>query len=141
MKRTSLFVSTLVLAALLLAACGGEETATGAPGIPGTIMPAATIPGGTIEATSTAMPALTETAGPDDQTTTPVVPVTGEDSPNRLTNLLDYDVWNQNDARRRSTLTAGSEDAPSSPKSAAGPADRPATARVALAIAAVAKSV
>lgn len=91
MKRANLGLTMTVLAALLLAACGGEGTSTSAPG---TNMPPATM-----EATSTEMPtdtASTQQAGTADLTTTPNVPVTGEDSPNRLSNLMDYDVWNQN---------------------------------------------
>ena len=88
MKKASLFLTMLVLAALLLAACGGEETSTSVPGTD--VAPV------TEEPTSTEMPAATENAGTPDLTTTPNVPVTGEDSPNRLTNLMDLDVWNQN---------------------------------------------
>ncbi len=88
MKRTSLYLTMLVLAALLLAACGDQGTSTSAPG---TNMPSATL-----EPTSTEMPTVTEAAGTADLTTTPNVPVTGEDSPNRLSILMDLDVWNQN---------------------------------------------
>lgn len=91
MRKASLFLTLLILAALLLAACGGEETSTSAPGT--------NVPPATEEATSTEMPtepAATEPAGTTDTTTTPNVPVTGEESPNRLTNLMDYDVLNQN---------------------------------------------
>lgn len=80
MKRVSLFSTTLVLAALLLAACGGQQTSTSVPG--------KNIPPATGKSIST--PRATSTAA------TPNVPVTGGDeSPNRLTNLMDYDVWNQ----------------------------------------------
>lgn len=88
MRRASLFVSVLVLAALLLAACGGEETSTAVPGT-------TDVPPVTAEVTPTEIVDGTETADPADTTTTPVVPVTGEESPSRVTNLLDYDVWNQ----------------------------------------------
>src|SRR5512139_3214667 len=88
MKKASLFLTMLVLAALLLAACGGEESSTSVPGTD--VAPV------TEEPTSTELPAATEIAGTPDLTTTPNVPVTGEDSLNRLANLMDLDVWNQN---------------------------------------------
>jgi sporulation protein YlmC with PRC-barrel domain len=91
MKRTGLFLTTLVLAALLLAACGGQGTSTSQPGT--------NVPPATVQATSTEMStsvASTETPGTADLTTTPNVPVTGENSANRISKLLDYDVWNQN---------------------------------------------
>lgn len=91
MKRINLLFTMVVLTALLLAACGGEGTATNAPG--------ANVPPATMEAANTAIPAdtaTTQAAGNADLTTTPNVPVTGEDSPNRLSNLMGYDVWNQN---------------------------------------------
>ena len=91
MKRAGLFLSMVVLAALLLAACGGEQTSTSVPG--------SNAPSATVEAASTEMAtdvAITETAGTPDLTTTANVPVTGDESPNRLTNLMDYAVRNQN---------------------------------------------
>lgn len=89
MKRFTLLLTSLLLAALLLAACGGEETSTS---VPNTNVPPTEEPTSTSEPTATAA----DTAGTPDLTTTPNVPVTGEESPNRLTNLMDYDVWNQN---------------------------------------------
>jgi hypothetical protein len=77
MKRTTLFLTALVLATLLLAACGGEQTSTSVPGT--------NVPPATMEATSTQMTASTQAAGTADLTTTANVPVTGDDSPNRLT--------------------------------------------------------
>jgi sporulation protein YlmC with PRC-barrel domain len=86
MRRASIFLSMLIMAAMLLAACGGEETSTS--------VPSTDVPPITAEATATIDDlAGTETADPD---TTPVVPVTGEESPSRMSNLLDFDVWNQN---------------------------------------------
>jgi sporulation protein YlmC with PRC-barrel domain len=82
MKKVSLLLTTLVLTSLLLAACGGQGTSTSAPR---TNVPSAT---------STEIPISTASSG--DLTTTPNVPVTGDDSPNRLSNLMGYDVWNQN---------------------------------------------
>ncbi|MGE5376032.1 MAG: hypothetical protein ACM3XO_13320, partial [Bacteroidota bacterium] len=61
MKRVSLFSTTLVLAALLLAACGGQQTSTSVPG--------KNIPPATGKSIST--PRATSTAA------TPNVPVTG----------------------------------------------------------------
>ncbi len=75
MRRVSTFVTTLVLATLLLAACGGQGNSTSAP--------------------STEVPRATQTAGTSSLTTTPNVPVTGDDSPNRLSNLRSYEVRNQ----------------------------------------------
>ena len=90
MKRVSLSLTTVILAALLLAACGGQGTSTSMPGT--------NVSGETANPMSTEMPVDTATmdaAGTTDLTTTPNVPVTGDDSPNRLTNLTGYDVWNQ----------------------------------------------
>jgi sporulation protein YlmC with PRC-barrel domain len=79
-------MSTLLIISLLLAACGAEETSTA--------LPTGDVPPITAEVTMTGE-ATSET--PDvDLTTTPAVPVTGENDPSRLSNLLDFDVWNQN---------------------------------------------
>lgn len=86
MRRASLFLSTLIITALLLTACGAEETGTPV----GTDMPPVTV-----ETTPTDDVTGTETVDPD-LTTTPGVPVTGEESPSRMTNLLDFDVWDRN---------------------------------------------
>jgi sporulation protein YlmC with PRC-barrel domain len=83
-----MFLTTLILTALLLVACGGQETTTSVPGTnvpPVTAESTATMEGGT----------STETVDPN-MTLTPAVPVTGEESPSRVTNLLDFGVWNQN---------------------------------------------
>jgi sporulation protein YlmC with PRC-barrel domain len=88
MRRVSLILTTLILASMLLAACGGQGTSTSAPGT--------NVPPATMKAPNTETPAATQAAGNGDLTTTPNVPVTGDDSPNRLTNLMGYDVWNQN---------------------------------------------
>ena len=90
MRRVSVFLSMLVVAALLLVACGGQETTTS--------VPSTNVPPVTVDVTETMEEGIgseTETADPN-MTTTPVVPVTGEDSPSRVTNLLDFGVWNQN---------------------------------------------
>lgn len=86
MRRFSLLLSTLMIISLLLVACGSEETSTA--------VPTTNVPPITAESTSTGE-ATSET--PDvDLTTTPAVPVTGENDSSRLSNLLDFDVWNQN---------------------------------------------
>jgi sporulation protein YlmC with PRC-barrel domain len=88
MRKISIVLSILVLSALLLAACGGEETSTNVPG--GNASPQASP-----VATET-MATAEGTEAPADTTTTPAVPVTGgEDDPARLSNQLDFTVWNQ----------------------------------------------
>ena len=88
MRKISMVLTTLVVAAMLLSACGGDETNTP---IPGTDVPQVTL-----EATATDEgPLETETVSATDTTTTPDVAVTGEESPARLSNQLDFDVWNQ----------------------------------------------
>ena len=92
-NRISMILATLILAAMLLAACGAEETRTE---VPGTDIPQVTDEA-TAEATEpgAGVPG-TETVGPADGTTTPGIPVTGEEEPSRLSNQLDFNVWNQN---------------------------------------------
>ena len=90
MRKVSVFLSMLVMAALLLVACGGQETTTSVPGT--------NVPPVTVDATGTMDDGIgteTETIDPN-MTTTPGVPVTGEESPSRVTNLLDFGVWHQN---------------------------------------------
>jgi len=92
MRKISTLLSIVVLAAMLLAACGGEETNTA---VPGTNVPVTDVPA-TEEATVTSeVPAGTETVMPADGTTTPGIPVTGENDPSRLSAQLNFDVWNQ----------------------------------------------
>ncbi|HSL45534.1 MAG TPA: PRC-barrel domain-containing protein [Anaerolineales bacterium] len=88
MKKINLLLSTLVLVALLLAACGAEET--------GTVAPNTETPVLTEEPIATETPLATETVMPGDQTATPGIPITGENDPSRLSNQLDLDIWNQN---------------------------------------------
>jgi len=84
MKRESLIITTLVLFALLLTACGGQETATSAP--------STNVPPATMEATSTSE--MTATEAPTstteaNMTATPGIPVTGESNPSqRVTDLI-----------------------------------------------------
>jgi sporulation protein YlmC with PRC-barrel domain len=92
MRKITLVLSTLVFISMLLVACGGQETSTS---MPSTDLPPMTEEP-TMEATE-AVPAGTETGAPTEQGT-PVggIPVTGEEGPSRLSNQLDYTVWNQN---------------------------------------------
>jgi len=89
MRKISILLSVLVLAAMILAACGGEETSTS--------IPTENIPPITAEVTGTSV-AGTATEAPTEGTTTgtPGVPVTAEANPARLSNELDFTVWNQN---------------------------------------------
>lgn len=86
MRKISILLSMLVLTAMVLAACGGEETATD--------LPSPEVPQITAEVTETATEAATE-APTDEATGTPGVPVTGELNPARLSNQLDFTVWSQ----------------------------------------------
>lgn len=89
MKRISFLLGTLLIVSMVLAACGGEQTSTTVPGT--------NVPPITAESTMTEDgTALTGTPDGTDTTTTPGVPVTGVDSTSRVSNLLDYDIWNQN---------------------------------------------
>ena len=94
MRKISVFLTTLVLAAMLLVACGAEETNTAVPNPTASpeVPPMTADTTATDDGTST-----TETVVPStDTTTTPEIPVTGEDDPSRVTNQLDFTVWNQN---------------------------------------------
>ena len=94
MRKISVILTTLVLAAMLLVACGAEETNTAGPNT--TSSPE--VPPVTADTTATDDgTSLTETVVPStDTTTTPEIPVTGENDPARLSNQLDFTVWNQN---------------------------------------------
>jgi sporulation protein YlmC with PRC-barrel domain len=75
---------------MLLAACAAEETST--------VVPSTDVPLTTEEPTleATEEPAGTETVAPTGEGTPGAgIPVTGEEDPSRLSNQLDYDVWNQ----------------------------------------------
>lgn len=88
MRRVSLFLTTLVLAALLLAACGGEQpTATSRPNT--------NVPPATVESTSTSMATEAPTEAPTEATTvsTPGIPVTGAGAPSQaVTNMIGAPV-------------------------------------------------
>lgn len=93
MRKFNIFLLTLVLAAMLLTACGAEETSTTMPNT--TVSPE--VPPVTADMTATDDGVtVTETVVPTDTTTTPGIPVTGEEDASRLTNQLDFTVWNQN---------------------------------------------
>ncbi|HET9913722.1 MAG TPA: PRC-barrel domain-containing protein [Anaerolineales bacterium] len=86
MRKTTILLSTLVLAAMVLAACGAEETTT----------PGATVPPITMEATATDDMAATEAPTMEGTATDePGVPITGEINPARVSNQLDFSVWTQ----------------------------------------------
>lgn len=90
MRKFSILLSILVLAAMVLAACGGEETATN--------LPSTQVPQITEEVTETATEAATEapTEVPTEEATgTPGIPVTGGQNPARVSNQLDFTVWSQ----------------------------------------------
>ena len=93
MRKINIFLTTVVLAAMLLTACGAEETSTTMPNT--TVSPE--VPPVTADMTATDDGVtVTETVVPTDTTTTPGIPVTGEEDASRLTNQLDFTVWNQN---------------------------------------------
>jgi len=98
MRKINIFLTTLVLAALLLTACGAEETSTTAPNTTASpeVPPVTADVTATDDGTSGTQAAGTETVVSTDTTTTPGIPVTGEDDPSRLSNQLDFTVWNQN---------------------------------------------
>ena len=90
MRKLILVLSTLTLVSMLLAACAAEETST--------VVPSTDVPLTTEEPTleATEEPAGTETVAPTGEGTPGAgIPVTGEEDPSRLSNQLDYDVWNQ----------------------------------------------
>ena len=92
MRKFSVFLATIVLAAMLLISCGVEETSTAVPGASAS----PEVPPVTADTTATDDGVTaTETVAPGDTTTTPGIPVTGEESAARLSNQLDFDVWNQ----------------------------------------------
>jgi sporulation protein YlmC with PRC-barrel domain len=92
MRKFSIFLTVMVLSAMLLISCGGEETSTAVPNA--SVSPE--VPAVTADTTATDDGVTaTETLVSGDTTTTPGIPVTGEESAARLSNQLDFDVWNQ----------------------------------------------
>lgn len=87
MRKISILLSILVLAAMVLAACGGEETATN--------LPSTQVPQITVEVTEAMTEPATEAPTTEEATGTPGVPVTGDLNPARLSNQLDFTVWSQ----------------------------------------------
>ena len=87
MRKISLVLSMLVLAAMILVACGGGATSTNVAGSP---------PPVTVDATDDMTGTATESPTEDGTTTeTPGVPVTGDLNPARISNQLDFTVWSQ----------------------------------------------
>lgn len=94
MRRFSMVLSVLVLAAMILAACGGEETSTS--------IPTENIPQTTVEVTATsevgtgtATEVPTEVSTEGTTTVTPGIPVTGQVNSDRLSKELDFTVLDQ----------------------------------------------
>lgn len=93
MRKISLLLPTLVLVAMILAACGGAGTSTA--------LPTANIPSTTAEATDTnVVGSATATEAPTEATTpstseTPGIPVTGGANLDRLSKELDFKVMDQ----------------------------------------------
>src|ERR1051325_622665 len=81
MRKFSILLSVFVLATMLLAACGGEETSTN--------IPTTNVPPVTVDVTTTSE-AGTATEAPTESTTTetPGIPVTGATNPAALSNEL-----------------------------------------------------
>lgn len=90
MRKINVLMSVLMLVALLTA-CGADETGTAAPNTEAPMTQEAT------EApVATETPLATETVMAGEQTATAGIPVTGENDPYRLSNQMNFDVWNQN---------------------------------------------
>jgi ABC-type glycerol-3-phosphate transport system substrate-binding protein len=90
MRKISVLLSLLVLAALALASCGGGATSMNVAGSPPPVTAVTT------EAVVTEAPTEAATEAPTEvgaTTETPGVPVTGEVNPARLSNQLDFTVW------------------------------------------------
>lgn len=88
MRNFSLIISMLLLVAVVLTACGGGATSTNVVESP----PPVTVDA-TEDMSGTATESLTQEGT---MTETPGVPVTGGVNPARLSNQLDFNVWNQN---------------------------------------------
>jgi sporulation protein YlmC with PRC-barrel domain len=89
MRKFSILLSLLVLAAIVLAACGGEERTTSIP--TDHVLPiTAEVTGTSVSGAVTEVP-MEGTGTPG----TPEVPVTGELNSARLSEELDFTVWNK----------------------------------------------
>ena len=96
MRKVSLLLSIVILAAMILAACGGEQTATN---LPSTNVPPVTIEVTPTSAAGSATPAESSTPGGGStettMTSTPGIPVTGTTNADRLSNELKFTVLDQ----------------------------------------------
>jgi sporulation protein YlmC with PRC-barrel domain len=90
MRKINLVLSTLILAALVLAACGGGATSTNVAGSPPPVTADATE-----DMSATESPTEGTATEPGVSAETPGVPVTGDFNPARITNQLDLNVWSQ----------------------------------------------
>ena|SRR5215208_6936816 len=88
-RKTSIVLSVLVLAAMILAACSGEETSTGIP--TQNVPPVTTVNVTEMVLSSTATEMSTEATA----TETPGIPVTGENNASRLSNELEFPLLSQ----------------------------------------------
>src|SRR6266540_7423130 len=94
MRKLAVLLSVLVLAAMILAACGGEETSTNVPSTsvaPVTAAVTSTSELGTATEAATEATATTTTNTPG----TSGIPVTGGANSDRLSNELHFTVWDQ----------------------------------------------
>src|SRR6266498_291395 len=82
MRKFSITLSVLVLLAMLLTACGGQQT--------GANVPATNVPPVTVESTSTNAPTSAPTSA-----ATSGVPVTGAENASRLSNELKFSIVDQ----------------------------------------------
>ena len=94
MRKLAVLLSVLVLAAMILAACGGEETSTN---VPSTSVPPVTAAVTSTSELSTATEAPVETTATSTTSTpdTSGIPVTGGADSDRLSNELHFTVWDQ----------------------------------------------
>src|SRR5512138_2232936 len=86
MRKFSLLLSTIVVLALALTACGGQQTSTS--------IPSTNVPPVTVESTATEAPTSAATEAPSG-TGTASVPVTGAENPSRVSNLMKFQVFDQ----------------------------------------------
>src|SRR5215211_7432363 len=93
MRKLSIVLSMSVLAALVLAACGGGATSTNVVESPPPVTANATEDTGA--ATESPAEGTTEATQEGITTEMPGVPVTGDVNPARLSNQLDFTVWSQ----------------------------------------------
>lgn len=96
MRKPILLISLMLIASMLMIACGAEETGTPFPATD--VVPTEddlmTEVVETDEPMTTEEPMMTETAEVTAEPTGEGIPVTGAENPFLLENQLDYDVWN-----------------------------------------------